>query len=290
MKNTMAERSTTEAIYQQIISDLTDAQNSLSADYSYSGNERIRPNKSAAIALLARVYLYMGNWEQAISSAGVIIGNSAMYNLESDLDNVFLKESNETIWQLQPVNPAQNTNEALSFILTSAPTSIAMNRSLVNAFETGDQRKLQWISSISMGTDTFYYPFKYKIYQSGAPPSEYSVMLRLAEQYLIRAEAKAEKNDIAGAQADLNVIRTRAGLNNSLAVDKNSLLLAIEQERRVELFTELGHRWMDLKRTNRANAILDSVKAPNWKSTSVLYPIPTLQLSNDPDIDQNPGY
>jgi hypothetical protein len=116
-------------------------------------------------------------------------------------------------------------------------------------------------------------------------------VLRLAEQYLIRAEARANQNNIAGAVDDINVIRTRAGLPAvSQGVSKDQCLLAIEQERRIELFTEWGHRWFDLKRTNRADAVLSTLKSPNWQSADRLYPIPQSELETDVHLNQNPGY
>ena len=95
---------------------------------------------------------------------------------------------------------------------------------------------------------------------SAPPVTEFYVVLRLAEQYLIRAEARANNNDIVGAQNDINVIRNRAGLNNTSANDKASILNAIEHERQTELFAEWGNRWFDLKRTDRADMVLGSLK------------------------------
>ena len=116
------------------------------------------------------------------------------------------------------------------------------------------------------------------------------MVIRLAEIYLIRAEARAHQNNIAGAQSDINAIRGRAGLANTAAADQNSLLLAIEKERKLELFTEWGHRWFDLKRTNRSDAVLGPVKAPGWQSTDALYPIPFTEIQNNRNVTQNPGY
>ena len=116
------------------------------------------------------------------------------------------------------------------------------------------------------------------------------MVLRLAEQYLIRAEARAQQNNISGAQSDVNVIRNRAGLANTTATTQGTLLSAIEHERQIELFAEWGHRWMDLKRTNRADAILGPLKSSNWQSSDVLFPIPLTQIQNDPNFTQNSGY
>ena len=119
-----------------------------------------------------------------------------------------------------------------------------------------------------------------------------STVLRLAEQYLIRAEARAKQGKITGvnsAESDINVIRNRAGLGNTTANTQADILLAVEQERKSEFFTEWGHRWFDLKRTGRTTAILSPYK-PNWQASKELFPIPESQLINDPNITQNPGY
>lgn len=160
---------------------------------------------------------------------------------------------------------------------------------LLNAFEASDSRKINWIQSRVFSGQTVYYPYKYKVQQNSVI-TEYYVLLRLAEQYLIRAEARAQQNSIAGALADLNIIRNRAGLMNTSAGDRPALLSAIEHERRIELFAEWGHRWFDLKRTNRANAVLGTLKPSTWQSTDVLWPIPSGQILLNSSLTQNPGY
>lgn len=286
----IAARTSQSQVYQQIITDLSEAQSLLTDDYITE--ERVRPNKSVATALLARVYLYTQDWANAETQASKVITNSGTYVLENDLNSVFLAESSEAIWQLKPVQPGFNTNEGRSFILTASPVieqGVALSSVLMNAFEPGDNRFNSWVNSFEDGADTFFYPFKYKI-EEGDPGVEYSMVLRLAEQYLIRAEARAEQGNIAGAQADLNRIRNRAGLDNTMPNDQPGLLLAVEQERQVELFMEWGHRWLDLKRTNRADVVLETLKSPNWEATDTLYPIPQREREHNPNITQNPGY
>ncbi len=285
--NALVARAHVSDIYQKIISDLKDAQGLLPG--SYSTVERVRPVKWAATALLARTYLYTGDWVNAEAAATSVINNSAAYNLVKNPDSVFLKNSNEAIWQLMPVVPGINTYEGNVFILTGMPTSVAISNALLNAFEPGDVRKTSWTKSITIGTSTYYYPYKYKI-KAGTPVTEYSMVLRLAEQYLIRAEARAQQNNISGAVADLNILRSRAKLADlPVSLSKSQSLAAVEQERRVELFTESGHRWMDLKRTGRADVVFGPIK-PGWKPTAVLYPVPQSELQNNPNMTQNAGY
>lgn len=284
-----ASRTPQAQVYDQIVSDLLDAQDLMTNDA-----ERVRPNKIAATALLARTYLYMANWTNAEAEATSVIGNAG-YNLQSDLNLVFLASSTEAIWQLEPIEDGFNTNEGRFFILFRDPTStdgVELSTELLGAFETGDNRRVDWVTSFIVDTNEFFYSNKYKVQSGniGGPDSEYSMVLRLAEQYLIRAEARAQQNNISGAQDDLNAIRNRAGLTDTTANTQAALLLAIEQERRIEFFFEWGHRWLDLKRTNRADAVLGPLKAPNWQSTDVLYPIPQEERLANPNITQNEGY
>lgn len=300
-------------VWQQIIADLRDAQNLLSTNYlditllHNTSIDRTRPCKWAATALLARAYLYTDSFPNAEAQATAIIDNSALYNL-SGLDTVFLASelgNNEAIWQLQPVIANENTQDGLTFILPpSGPSAqgipIYLSPFLMNSFESGDGRRNQWIDSVVVGPNTYYYPFKYKVNQPTSTITEYATVLRLAEQYLIRAEARAQQNNILGnngAIADLNVIRTRAGLAGySGATDQASVLSAILHERRVELFTEWGHRWFDLKRTGSADSIMGSPggvcqeKGGNWNSDWQLYPIPLYDLQSDSKLEQNLGY
>jgi hypothetical protein len=89
---------------------------------------------------------------------------------------------------------------------------------------------------------------------------------------------------------DINTIRSRAGLPDvSNSINSELCLDAIAQEWRIEFFTEWGHRWIDLKRTGRANAVLSNVKN-NWQYYDTLYPIPVSELETAPNLEQNTGY
>lgn len=287
--NATKPRSSQSDVYAQIISDLKDAQALLPYDYPTEG--RLRPNKYVVEAFLARVYLFNEDWANAEALSTDVI-NSGIYQLEPNLNDVFLKESKEAIWQLMPVNPSFNTYEGNAILpaTNNDQPKYLLTNTLLNAFEIGDQRKVNWVASRVFASQTIYYPYKYKIYGNSAPLTEYYMVLRLAEQYLIRSEARAHQDNIPGAQDDINIIRNRAGLSNTMANSKASVLAAIEQERRIELFSEWGHRWFDLKRTGRADAILGALKPATWQPTDVLWPIPQNQINLNSNLTQNSGY
>jgi len=289
-------RASVEDIYQKIIVDLKEAQINLSDEYITSPSspgERIRPNRLAATALLARVYLYEKDYLNSALQAGVVI-NSGYYSLEEDLNKVFLPESKEAILQLFPVNQYVNTSEGNNFVPfdTSAPPVFSLTDNLLTAFDSNDQRLVNWTKTYSVADKSYTYPYKYKVgYKSPSDqPTEYNTVLRLAEMYLVRAEARAQQNDISGSQEDLNIIRRRAGLNNTPASNQTDLLLAIEHERQIEFFAEWGHRWFDLKRTGRANLLFAIAKGSNWQATDALYPIPLYEIRSNSRLFQNAGY
>ena len=304
LENTNKPRTPTADVYKSVIADLEAAKNLLGVNYP--GNaERTRPNKAAATALLARVYLYTGNFAAAELQASEVIANTATYKIlpTAEMNNVFLKNSQEAIWQLQVVNTGLNRNtfEGNTIVPTGTPLYRLTKGTtgLEDAFETGDRRRANWVATFTTTTNLVYtYPFKYKV-RVGTPVTEYSMVLRVAEQYLIRAEARAQQNKLGDAVNDLNIIRQRAGLGNLGALsDLPSAMLAIEKERRLELFTEWGHRWFDLKRwksvtgdatKTRADDILPATKTA-WKPTAKLWPIPTSALTTNPNLTPNPGY
>lgn len=292
-KNAVMPRFSSKDVYEQIISDLKDAELSLDNDYSSFSNERTRPTKWVATALLSRVYLYLRKWPEAETQSSLLIDNTSLFSLVP-LNDVFLKNSLESIWQLSNIDG--NTADANTFLATflGRPLNSVLKNSLIDAFENGDQRMISWTTKRISGSNTYNLPYKYKI-RGSTPIVEYSVVFRLAEQYLIRAEARANQNKIVGinsATADLNVIRARASLPGIFLQNKEDALLSIETERRFELFTEWGHRWLDLKRTGRANAVLSSVKGTSWQPTDQLYPLPKAEITNNPSMSgaQNAGY
>lgn len=283
------------SVYAQIVSDLLDARQGLSA--TYPTEERLRPNKWAATALLARVYLYTGQWQQAIAMSSEVIGDGAYLPLPAPA-MTFQKGSRETIWQMMATSTngfryeSYDGNAFVPASLTNAAIPVYLVPDAMYAsFDADDLRRPNWIGSKT--ANPYYFPYKYKIRLTavGAANTEYTVVFRLAEQYLIRAEARVQQNNIAEAVADLNVIRKRAGLNElSESLTKIEATMAVETERRHELFCEWGHRWYDLKRTGRATAVLEPVKGNNWQSTDVLWPIPLQQRLRNPFLTQNDGY
>jgi len=266
-------------VYNQIIIDLTFAEENLSP----SASTKVRASKYAATALLARVYLYNKEYELAWEKANDVIANGG-YSLPDNFADVFSGDGgSETIFEIDFSDIDRNRIAEYNFPKTlNGRREVAPSNEVIAAFELGDERK-----TVSIAYDgANAYANKYNDLSKGA---DNVIVLRLAEMYLIRAEAEANKTSpiLVDIRADINEIRDRAGLGATPAAAIDELFLAIEQERSVEFAFE-GHRWFDLVRTGRATTVLPDVTNIN----KTLFPIPLaeLQTNTSPEMIQNPGY
>lgn len=301
-KSSQIGRTPVSEVMKEVINDLKQAkillgENYVDANLVINSSDRVRPNRFAAAALLARSYLYLRDYVNAEAEASLVINNATVYDTVP-LNETFTKNKKETIWALMPVTTGENTKDGRFYTLpATGPNTFTnpfyLSTRLLSKFEANDKRRTMWVGSVTAGGTTYYFPSKYKIATLNQPVNEFTIVLRYAEQLLIRSEARAQQNKIPEAQADLNKIRTRAGLGNTPASNREELLLALQQERRVELFTEWGHRWLDLKRLDEANevmAVATAEKGGVWKSDWQLYPIPLQETLANTKLGQNQGY
>jgi len=244
----------------------------------------------AVKALLARYYLFSGNWTEAEKYAtDVIEGNGTKtYTLEEEFVDAVSDFSTESILEIvysANDNPGTSTNFSINNLFVGRREiipSIEMVLALQN--DGGDRNVvLEFDGANARGADNGWTIIRYG-------PFDNIQVFRLAEMYLIRAEARAQQDDINGATSDINVIRQRAGVPLIQGNSKNQLLLALENERRMELCFE-GHRWYDLVRTGRAQAVMEEFTS-NWSEKDELWPIPLREINNNPSLSnaQNPGY
>ncbi|RNL55764.1 RagB/SusD family nutrient uptake outer membrane protein [Pedobacter jejuensis] len=291
LNNAFKPRASVTETYAQILADLKDAQNLLPTNYVGTAALKVRANKWAATALLAKVYLYNKDYVNAEVEATKVIG-SGTYSMAT-VANTFINTSPETILQLSTLfgTSSFTTYRTTSSANNVAPPQYVLYNNFTKDFELNDGRKASWVDSTTFNAVKYYRINKYKVQTATAATlgNEYTVLFRLGEMYLIRAEARAQQTNVTGSQSDLNVIRTRAGLANTNATTPATLLSAIAKERKLELFGEFANRWFDLKRTGTADAVLGPLKS-TYKTTAQLYPIPLAQIVLNNNLTQNPGY
>ncbi|MFC3356017.1 RagB/SusD family nutrient uptake outer membrane protein [Sphingobacterium zeae] len=257
-------------------------------DNNYRNVERIYPNRMVARLLLAKVYMAKKDWTNAENVLKEII-LSGLYQMEPDISKVFQKNGKHILWQLKPNNNLSVPQAGLYYFTNSAPSSYALTNALLNVFSNGDLRKQKWMAPVFFNGMTYYRAEKYKN-RGGNNMTEYSIIFRLEEVYLLLAEAMTEQDKIVEALPYINATRTRAQLTPlTTSITKSALLDEILLENNREYFTEMGHRFLDLKRTGKLNT-LQSIK-PNWKGYHNLWPIPQKEILLNTNLKpQNTGY
>jgi hypothetical protein len=272
--------STAAQVYKQVEQDLDSAEALLSSTVN-----RNRANKFTAKALKARLYLYQKDWVKAESYATELINNTANFKLVKPYNLFFAsKNTTESIFEIDYTVNNKNswaTNWFASNITGGKKELLPTDEFIAIAKDPnagGDRSALLLtISGVTYGNMNF------KL----ATGDDQVYAIRIAEMYLIRAEAKAENAipDLTGALQDLNVIRSRANVPAiASVVDKNDLVNKILQERRIEFAYE-SQRWFDLIRKGKAQTVLGITDA-----NKLLFPIPKQQILVNPALVQNPGY
>lgn len=280
-------RASVADVYAQLLQDLSTAQAKLPT------TNGVRATRYAALALLARVHLQQGNYSAARSAADEVIRRSGR-SLASTVGAVFTtRNSVESLFELQlnEQNNATATGLSLADLYSSVPGygtgevevigSFAARYDLADARGTdslpasatrqliylGDGRRPGTLHSLKWRTDDQNVP-----------------LFRLAEQYLIRAEADVRAGNTAAALADVNLLRQRSG-----APVLGSITLAdVLRERQLELAFE-GFHLHDLKRTGTDIVTTGGTVVP-IATPRLTLPIPQHDLNLNPLLTQNPGY
>lgn len=273
-------RSTLEDTYAQVLSDLEAAEPLLPETI-----DRYRATRKTVWALKSRFYLYQKEWSKAEEFASKLIGDTRYKLLkpygaffqsnargtEESVFEIFYNGTTETNghrnqWQPQTNGGTRQWAPNTAFLALINDPAVGGNRSVLVARDNQNR----WYGNLYYRT----------------PASDPSYIIRIAELYLIRAEARAQLDKPVDALSDLNAVRDRAGVSLSTASTKDDLLLAIENERRLEFALE-AHRWFDLVRTDRADDVLGVTEKFRY-----LLPIPADQILVDETLalDQNIGY
>jgi len=248
--DTLSARSTVQATYDQILSDLHQAESYLPV--GLPGRTLNRPVRISAQALLARVYLSMRNYPLARASADSVLrvdsslmGYDTLKTTSAFPVNLF---NSETIYQASFLG-APSAVPYFTAISGGYPTT-SIDSNLIRSYDTNDLR-LQ-IYYRSRNSDTSFYlkgGYTGTIYPFGG--------LAVDEILLIRAEGAASAGDAGAAIADVNTLlrkRWRAGTFSGYTVaSAKEALDTVRLERRKELAFR-GLRWTDLRRLNKEGA------------------------------------
>lgn len=271
-------QSNKQEVFARALEDLTLAEGLLP-----STTDRNRVTRKTVYALKARVHLYNGDWQEAIDYSTRIIEDTD-YELIGWSSFINDKNTRESIFELAFSTADQSAHygswssgDYRNQFCPGPEIYAVLQQSAIG----GDRSIL--IKDISTTAIRNYFVQELYWRPTGDNPT---YILRLAEQYLIRAEAylKIGSPNAAAALNDLNAVRNRANVDELSVSDTEELLTAIADERRVEFVLE-PHRWFDLVRTQEAGNVLGVTDRNRW-----IFPIPYNDLAVDTDLVQNEGY
>lgn len=253
-------------------------------------NNKSIASKGAARALLSRLYLYLKKYDESASYATAVI-TDPNYSINPNFEDIFAtKLGVESIFELNFNSSDQseirnwyNPNGGRGDLTTHEPF---YEEATANP---NDVRGKLFGFSESNGH------FQTKYQKPGGIDN--IVILRLAEMYLNRAEARANMNDFAIAIEDLNIIRTRAGIGviTPIPTTQDELLSVIYTQRKLEFAFE-GHRYFDLMRSGKILEVLHNISRKNGPDVSLpeigraVFPIPNFELDANPNLIQNEAY
>ncbi len=315
-------RNSAAEVYTQIIADLKSAEGALPA--IPNNGEYGRATVGAADALLAKTYAQMGDYANCLVYANKVI-SSGQYTLVNDFSKLWgvaNKNTTESIFELQVSSSGTPYSfwgyEIFDYSESDGwPKRDIGSYNLIQAFKAEGDSGPRYQATFNWQTTTASFnmplnawdptkpiPFENKMPDFGSfSGTDNIVVIRLADIILLAAEANNQLGNTTAAIAELNQIRTRAGIANTTASTKSDLALAILNERRLELVYEQT-RWNDLLRAeangtiNLAN-LMDSQKDSQGVSLNYhinsdkhqyLFPIPTQDILLNKNLTQNPGY
>jgi hypothetical protein len=280
-------RSSLTDTYAQVLKDLNSAETLVPTQVS-----RNRVSLRTVQALKARFYLYQKNWALAEQFATSVINDNANYSLVAPYSAFFANNAvatNESVLEL--AYTTSNTNGHSNWWLPPAlggrrewSPNDALVALLNNPTIGGNRNSL--IAQTAPPGNLWYG----KLYYRNPLGTDPAYVIRIAELYLIRSEARAQQGNLTGtnsAQTDLNAVRSRAGLGVTTAASLADILLALEKERQVEFPFE-ADRWFNLVRTDRAQTVLALPDKHLY-----LFPVPYNETLVDPQLagpNRNPGY
>lgn len=286
---TSPSRNTVKEVYTQINNDLTAALGLMQTQKG-KGSFSI----GAVKGLLARVALYQDDKINAIKYSSEVISTGG-YTLIANKDYATLwstELNNETLFEVvNTIADNEGSNSLGHFFSVSGYADALVTTELYNLYDSEDARRTA-ITSGAKPSAEINALFVNK-YPKGTAADDNIKILRLAEQYLIRAEAYVKEGENTLAQNDLNVILKRANPNAPNATETDSALLdRILEERRKELAFE-GHRLFDLNRNKKDVKIIQSEKSitVSYPNDKFILPIPLKEINSNPNIKpQNTGY
>jgi len=311
---------TVQEVYDQVISDLTEAEKLLPG---FERTVKNRPDIHVVYGLFARTYLTLENWELASTYAAKAREGYAVMAADRYAEGFNDVSNPEWIWG-HPQTATQNLGSAsyFAYVETTPYTTNAEGTNLyygynsimpdphfVALFEDGDVRK-SLFEIATQPDEALYRHYRYRKFRNKYPNHDgHIVLMRASEQLLIEAESKARLGDVGGAVETLNELRRNRNLPDlsAAAYDQAAIIDEILLERRKELWGE-GFRLYDILRLQTAPVRQETTETfvddagntaslmGHWitrfpdgseltpNSKYYLFPIPLNEINNNPNL------
>lgn len=285
-------RATLTETYERVRMDLEEALELLPETREDNFLDRSRMVKATARAFLSRLHLYLQDYERAEQYTTEVI-NDTRYQLVRPYSDIFRnKNTEESIFEVQySVNDISGLRNWYYPASLGGRGGLAFHDAFYEELTANPEDERGWLVSYNESANV-YYPTKYDLPGNASNTH----VMRIAEMYLNRAESRVMLGKLEIAKQDINAIRIRVGLDNTMAQTKEELLAAILKERKLEFYAE-GHRWFDLIRAHQAVDVLQDVQRTNGSQKISLsdphrqvFPFPTSEILANPNLVQNDAY
>lgn len=287
-------RDNVQDVYNLILSDLEFA-----VENAPEFVQHFLVSKTTARGLLSKVNLYLGNYDTAAQLAMEVVNNYEGYALESNYSDIFTNSytSSEVLFAPSASSATEssgmdNVRQTTYSESLRSQADFQVGDSLDGDLFSGTGYDPRFTYAYSSATAGFNKNAKYP-YTSASDKSNTTFYLRLAEVYLIHAEAEARRTDgdLNVALGSLNAVRNRVGLTPRELSDKATLLEDVRNEKLLELFFENGEGWFDMVRYHTLGDVDAFTIKPTLTSINQFaLPIPLRALAGNNKLKQNPDY
>ena len=294
-------RANVDAVWAQIVQDLTNSFTYL--DGNDGSNYPYRASAIAAKALLSRVYLYMGDWDNTITAATYVISKSPVGIYSGTYTDIFSKGT-ESLWQLHYTTSENLASSSLHSAYGTVDDGIrdaegygdgtgagdaqlSVTEEFVNLLDKTKDTRFGALRKVHNSGHNLWWTTKFNSW-GGAFGLDDIPLIRISEIYLNRAEAYAHKADYINARTDVNTLRNKRGIGDATAVN-SALLNEILLQRRIELAFE-GHRFFDMKRLGMNISRPNGLETVAYDDYRVVAPISTSEMDVNKSLVNNPGY
>jgi len=294
-------RATVDAVWAQIVTDLTDSFTNL--ENNDGDNYPYRISAVAVKAFQSRVYLFKGDWANTILAANYVLDNSTVDLYDGSYTDIFSKGT-ESLWQLHynvtenlastslhstygTVDNGTRDSEGYGDGTGAGDAQLSVAQDFIDLLDQDHDVRFKAMRKVHYYGQNLWWTTKFNSW-GGVFGLDDIPLIRVSEVYLNRAEAYAHQPNYTPARTDINSLRNIRGLADT-DVANSELLNEVLLQRRIELAFE-GHRFFDMKRLGKPISRPNGIADVPYEDYRVVAPISTTEMDVNKKLVNNPGY